>query len=304
MVKKNKDFNWAKYENGRNDEIRKLAKFLKSVIWQLSEPYKMKRVGRGRPYYPPKGMVLVAILMFRMSLSEREYVNWLKTNTWMIELAELPNPPDRRSIKRVFERTPEEYWKKLEEEIQKIMPDSKVYGVDSTGLKQSKRTGAWSEKKNRRKDFKKLHIIADLVNRAIIVQKLTEERRHDSPVFEEMMDEVESVDKMAGDPAYLSRDNCEIVANKGGKPFFKPKKNVTSRPKGSQVWKDMIMEWFEKPKKFLREYHIRSIIEAMIWSFKCIVGDIVRCRKNKNILIEIILKKCIFNAVWYVRRCL
>ncbi|GEM_PF-5669503 len=52
---------------------------------------------------------------FRMSLSEREYVNWLKTNVWLIELAELPNPPDRRSIKRVFERTPEEYWEKLEE---------------------------------------------------------------------------------------------------------------------------------------------------------------------------------------------
>ena len=121
--------------------------------------------------------------MFRMSLSEREYVNWLKTNTWLIELAELPNPPDRRSIKRVFERTPGEYKGKLEEEIQKIIPDSKVYGVDSTGLKQSKRTGAWSEKKNRRKDFKKLHIIADLVNRAIVVQKLTEGRRHDSPVF-------------------------------------------------------------------------------------------------------------------------
>ena len=86
---------------------------------------------------------------------------------------------------------------------------------------------------NRRKDFKKLHIIADLVNRAIVVQKLTEGRRHDSPVFKEMMDDVESVDKMTGDPAYLSRDNCEIVANKGGKPYFKPKKNVTPKPKGS-----------------------------------------------------------------------
>jgi len=50
----------------------------------------------------------------------------------------------------------------------------------------------------------------------------------------------------------------------------------------------------------LREYHVLSIIEAIIWSFKCVVGDIVRCRKNKNILIEIILKKCVFNALWYV----
>jgi hypothetical protein len=194
--KKKKNFNWAKYEKGRDDEIRKLAELLKAIILGLGEPYKMKREGKGRPYYPPKGMAIVAILMFRMSLSEREYVNWLKTNVWLIDLAELPKPPDRRSIKRVFERTPEEYWEKLEEKIQRLIPDSKVYGVDSTGLKQSKRTGAWSEKKNRRKDFKKLHIIAYLLNRAIVVQKLTEGRRHDSPVFGEMMDDVESVDKM------------------------------------------------------------------------------------------------------------
>jgi len=56
-------------------------------------------------------MALLAVMMFRMVLSEREYVNWLKTNKWLIELAELPNTPDRRSIKRVFERTPLKYWK-------------------------------------------------------------------------------------------------------------------------------------------------------------------------------------------------
>ena len=44
------------------------------------------------PCYPPKGMALLAVMMF-MSLSEREYVNWLKT---VIELAELPNTLDRR----------------------------------------------------------------------------------------------------------------------------------------------------------------------------------------------------------------
>ena len=73
------------------------------------------------PYYPPKGMALLAVMMFRMVLSEREYVSWLKTNKWLIELAELPNTPDRRSIKRVFERTPLEYWERLEAEIQKII---------------------------------------------------------------------------------------------------------------------------------------------------------------------------------------
>jgi len=95
MREEKKGFNWAKYENGRDNEIRKLAELLKSVIWQLGDTYRMKRRGRGKPYYPPKGMALLAVMMF-MSLSEREYVNWLKTNTWLIELAELPNTLDRR----------------------------------------------------------------------------------------------------------------------------------------------------------------------------------------------------------------
>ena len=78
MRKEKKSFNWAKYENGWDNEIRKLAELLKSVIWRLGDPYRTKR--RGMPYYPPGGMALLAVMMF-MSLSEREYVNWLKTNT-------------------------------------------------------------------------------------------------------------------------------------------------------------------------------------------------------------------------------
>ena len=35
MRKEKKSFNWAKYENGRDNEIRKLAELLKSVIWQI-----------------------------------------------------------------------------------------------------------------------------------------------------------------------------------------------------------------------------------------------------------------------------
>jgi len=37
MRKEKKGFNWARYENGRDNEIRKLAELLKSVIWRLDE---------------------------------------------------------------------------------------------------------------------------------------------------------------------------------------------------------------------------------------------------------------------------
>lgn len=38
--RKKKKFNWGKYENGRDDEIRKLAELLKAVIWQLANRIK------------------------------------------------------------------------------------------------------------------------------------------------------------------------------------------------------------------------------------------------------------------------
>jgi len=55
MRKEKKSFNWAKYENGRDNEIRKLAVLLKSVIWQLGDPYRIKRRGRGKPYIRLRG---------------------------------------------------------------------------------------------------------------------------------------------------------------------------------------------------------------------------------------------------------
>jgi len=48
-----------------------------------------------------------------------------------------------------------------------------------------------------------------------------------------MMDDVESVDKMTGDPAYLSRDNCEIVADKGG--VFQTKEERHAKAKESSL---------------------------------------------------------------------
>ena len=43
-----------------------MAELLKSVIWQLGDPYKIKRRGREKPYYPLKEMALLAVMMFRM----------------------------------------------------------------------------------------------------------------------------------------------------------------------------------------------------------------------------------------------
>ena len=42
MSKKKKYTNWARYENGRDNELRRLVMTLKDVIYSLDPPYEMK----------------------------------------------------------------------------------------------------------------------------------------------------------------------------------------------------------------------------------------------------------------------
>ena len=50
--------------------------------------------------------------------------------------------------------------------------------------------------------------------------------------------------KVAGDfcadPAYLSRNICNMVATLKRTPYVKPKKNTIRNSKGSQSWKKMV----------------------------------------------------------------
>ncbi|RLF94739.1 hypothetical protein DRN45_02705 [Thermococci archaeon] len=48
----------------------------------------------------------------------------------------------------------------------------------------------------------------------------------------------------------------------------------------------MIREWRSHPRKMKKLYSKRSRIEAIFWSMKSRLGDIVRCRTPWTILIE------------------
>jgi transposase len=73
---------------------------------------------------------------------------------------------------------------------------------------------------------------------------------------------------------YLSRRNCWLVAEKGGIPYIKPKKNSLMKAKGCWIWKNMVTLFREHPHIFTRFYKLRQRAEAWWHSLKSIVGDI------------------------------
>ncbi|HDN81159.1 MAG TPA: hypothetical protein ENG41_00340 [Methanomicrobia archaeon] len=58
-------------------------------------------------------------------------------------------------------------------------------------------------------------------------------------------------------------------------PIIKPKKNCGTRSKGSYAYRKMIREWKSHPRKMKKLYSKRSRIEAIFWSMKSRLGDIV-----------------------------
>jgi transposase len=126
----------------------------------------------------------------------------------------------------------------------------------------------------------KLHILIALTNLAILNQNITRGTRHDSPILKNLLKPIpESVGDTCLDPAYLSRQNCNLVAMKGRTPIIKPKRNTIIRKHGSQAWRDMITLWLEDQATFLRRYPQRSKTESVYRALKRCYGNHLASRK-------------------------
>ncbi len=88
-------------------------------------------------------------------------------------------------------------------------------------------------------------------------------------------------------------------------PYLLPKSNVTFRPKGVQLWKDMLYELITDPQKWLEGYHDRSISETGNSMLKRREPTKIRKKLSERKGLEEILKFNIHNIrqigyLWYL----
>jgi transposase len=86
------------------------------------------------------------------------------------------------------------------------------------------------------------------------------------------------IEDWTGDKYYLSRENCDAVAEIGAFPWFKPKSNTTARAKGSVAWKKMVHTFQDDPDFANKKYHQRSNVESTISAKKRKFGSSVKSR--------------------------
>lgn len=166
-----------------------------------------------------------------------------------------------------------------------IAVDNK-FATDATGTR-TKRSSSWYDirtgKKAKKKEHMMDHISTGVKSNIVTVVDTSMKKGKDNEIFREHVLETAErfdIDEWSGDSMYLARDNCNMVEQVGGKPFFRPKKNTTNKARGSYAWMRMMNYYEEHPRKSKKSYNKRSNAESTIFAKKSKFGDTVRCKDD------------------------
>jgi len=87
----------------------------KGVVWSIDPPWVAKR--GGRPAYGARGVVLCCLL--KMNMSYRSTSSYLKAHPDLLKIIGLDRAPSRETIREAASRLPENYLKRLNDQLTK-----------------------------------------------------------------------------------------------------------------------------------------------------------------------------------------
>lgn len=275
---------------------------MKWAVDSLPPPWDGGWKGIGRKPYDARALTVVTIWQEIEGKSERAYTADLERDKKRLRMLGFKYAPHRTALYRTRKKLSEEYMGRLNRKILERLKPAKKLGVDATGLRQSRRDCAWSStSESDRRGYVKLHGLFNLETRTVETFEATPGTEHECNRLEELLTDLDDIEYLVADAGYLSRRNCRLVAEKGGTPYIKPKKNSLMKAKGCYPWKQMVTLFKKHPSVFNRFYRLHPRVEAAWHSLKSMVGDIVRNRTIKTINVEIWSKITCYNLIWTIR---
>lgn len=286
---------WSIYNRAQTEEMQRFAKALKITMNAVTLPDLW--TGIGRPPADLEDVIKGIAVMKYLSKPYRRGVSWIRGIQREAEIGEVYHFNTYGNYMRAPFLTP------ILDEV--LTVTSLLLGVreeglavDSTGFgpPHSRR---WRDVKNDNRESircRKMHAMCGVKSNIITSATVTPGPSGDSPEFPELLERTSDnfpIGEVYGDPAYLSRRNCDLVEDSGGMPFFKPKSNTTRKAKRSKAWRDMILHHERDSESFMKRYHKRSNVESTFSSIKMRLSPHLRSRtetaKENELLVLAIL---------------
>jgi transposase len=275
--------------------VTMLTKMVIKAVYQLPSPWKTKNIGRRG--YDPRLVAVCCILKIAFNLSFDGIEAFVKDS--VILKIYFPSLPGHSVIHRGMQKLSMRYIRKVMNRVVRFLRRKGMdIAVDSSGFSTTSRS-TWYDirikRRSSRRECIKLHIGIDVETGVIHSFTITSWNRHDSPEFKRLIQSLPVLGNVVGDKAYSSRVNCQLVADKKGKPYLYFKDNATDKAKGKPAWIISIRKFKKDKEDWLTIYHLRSIIESVFSSIKKRWGSFLRSRKKRMQKRELALKVLVYN---------
>lgn len=226
--------NWSEYNERlvRRGEMYIDLDFVENWDKEIEEQNSGKI---GRPYtYPETFIKFSAIIYEIFHLPYRQMEGFYRKLSKYI-----------RKIKAADYTTLFRRIRRINIEIPETLKDRAVIAVDSTGIKVTNH-GEWlREKWKIHRGWLKVHLAVDIRTKKILGIEITDERVSDSKMFPSLIEQAEKkakIEKILADGAYDTRDNFNLLEEKGIESGIKIRKNANPRARGSPYRKKCVRE--------------------------------------------------------------
>ncbi len=143
--------------------------------------------------------------------------------------------------------------------------------------------------------------------RAIVNFHFTKALVHEITQLGHLLEPLWDLGNVYADSGYLSAENCWLIIEKGGTPYIRPKRTSVGWKPGRPVrygnpYYDMMEQYKKNPETWMKQYHQRSVIEAVFSALKRRFGGTVASIKRSIQQVEIALKIIVYNLMMLVRK--
>ncbi len=272
VKRKENEIDWSSYDRAQINEINDMLLLIRDAVEEaalrLSIDHMLKRAGPGRPQNDPADLAKAVLIQQYFTVSNRTAEGLVQL---FMEKMRIKNSFSYKTIERAYEDPLVTLILREVFRLTQMPVRDKEHGfsADGTGLptstKKNYENDCRTEKAKR--GYEKMIAMVGTTYKLLAAVEFTEEPEdHESPYFEALLAEAASsytrIDLMTADSAYLSRDNCTLIASHRATPRIYPKQGITLKRRGSRAWADMLLAFIDEPQQWLREYHKRSISET------------------------------------------
>ncbi len=282
---------WPLYNMCQQEEKRRFLVMLHDLCRGLPNPVE-NRVGKKRT--PMADMIFACVLKVYTCLSSRRFGTDLDEATTKGYVSHKMHPGMTWAFLENKLLTP--VLKDLV--IRTSLPLRAVettFAPDSTGFSTSRFVRWFDEKWGRERSGKhwvKAHAMCGTKTHVVTALEIHDRDAADSPQFKPLMEQtVENftIDEVAADKGYLSKENFAVADSMGADVFIPFKCNSVAGEAGT-LWEKLFHFYSLNREEFLRKYHQRSNAESVFSMVKAKFGDSVRSRTETAMRNEVYCK--------------